>query len=555
MTGDSRTKLLTRSLQSSIKPNDYPTVLNAMGKRKAKKLESSWVDVGSEDDEKESLKASISSKSPSEGSTVQEPLRRSGRETRQKQPGRAWASDFIMPALDKEMPSPQRRSISSQVRKRTKAKVQIEDPIHEPRSSSSDKLIDHASKFAESTFLYLLALLGRALSILKTPLSYALAVYLLIGVLTIAQNILTSKVSAALTPICRIPGVSWVATGLCSSPVQLDFTSPNAPQPEFDELMKVQNRFEELLTQSGDDYAIPGFMKQSQLAMRDVREVVRFSQLHSKNELLLEFNTFIEAASQTSWDLETFNSHVGRTVDKILITARWTQRTLDDIAGPNTTRGAIGQIFGTLLAPFQPIKFTEDVVLDQYIKHSDAVQGEISDLLTEAQAVFALLRSLEETLDAIHGIAARDTQYAEASREEVLALLWTKLGGNSRQVNKFERDLTTLKKVAIYGKAAYTNIAAAVLKLQAMSAEIDQLKERLVSVDASPDRPQIPLSLHLENIQSGVERLEEARAYTRDKRNKYSQQIMDKARGAYGDPTDPLLQVPPVRKGILEVQR
>ncbi|MCJ1326769.1 hypothetical protein MMC10_003434 [Thelotrema lepadinum] len=521
-----------------------------MGKRKSKKLENSWVDVGSEDDEKDSLNASTSSKAASEGSTILKPLRRSDRETRQKQPGKSWASDFIMPALDKEMPSPQKRSMSSQVRKRTKAKIQAEDPILESRSSSSDKILDHASRLAESTFSYLLSLLGRAFLLLKTPLSFALAIYLLIGILTIAQNVLTAKVSTALTPICRIPGVSWVATGLCSSPVQLDFTSPNAPQPEFDELMKVQNRFEELLSQSGDDYAIPAFMKQSQLAMRDVREVVRFSQLHSKNELLFEFNTFIDAASQTSWDLETFNSHVGRTVDKVLITARWTQRTLDDISGPNTTRSALGSFVDTILAPFQPIKFTEDVVLDQYIKHSDAVQCEISDLLVEAQAVFALLRSLEETLDAIHGIAVRDTQYAEASREEVLALLWTKLGGNSRQVNKFEKDLTTLKKVAVYGQAAYTNIAAAVLKLQAMSAEIDQLKERLVSVDAGPGRPQIPLSLHLENIQSGVERLEEARAYTRDKRNRYSQQIMDKARGAYGDPTEPLLQVLPARKGI-----
>ena len=280
--------------------------------------------------------------------------------------------------------------------------------------------------------------------------------------------------------------------------------------------------------------------------MRDVREVVRFSHLRSKNELVYEFNTFIDAASQASWDLETFNSHVGRTVDKVLITARWTQRTLDDIQGPNKTEGLIGGIVSTLLAPFQPLKFTEDAVLDQYIKHGDAVQQEINDLLVEAQAVFALLKSLEDTLDAIHGISVRDTQYAQVSRDELLAELWTKLGGNSKQMRKFDSDLNILKQISIYGQTAYTHIAGAVLKLQSMSAEIDQLKERMSSVDV-PGRPSIPLAVHLESIQMGVERLEDARTSARDRRTESSRQIMDRARNAQGD-SDPRLLPPQPRK-------
>ena len=521
-----------------------------MPKRKTKKLESSWVDIGTEDNENEDLTASTSSKAPSEGSAVFRSLSKSERVARQRQPDNIWASDFVMPSLDKETPSPRKVSTASKVRKRSKPQMKVEKSVPEPTISSSDKLYAHAWKIGESTFSYFLALLTDILSILRRPLSYGLAVYLFIGLLVIAQNALFSRLSAALSPVCRIPGIPWVAPSLCSSPVQLNFESANAPQPEFEELIKIQNKFEDLLEQTGDDYAIPAFMKQSQLVMRDVREVVRYSQLRSRNELGFEFNRFIDVASQASWDLETFNSHVGRTVDKVLLTARWTQRALDDIAGLNNTRGPIGDLVSKLLTPFQPIRFTEDVILDQYIKHSDAVQYEISDLLSEAQAVFVLLRSLEQTMDSIHGIAVRDAQYAETSRDDILGLLWTKLGGNSQQVNKFDRDLKILKQISKYGETAYKNIAATILKLQAMSAEIDQLKERLVSVDPVPTRPQIPLHLHLENIQMGVQRLEEARSQTRDRRNAYSQQIMDRARGVYGDPDEPRLGAQSTRRDL-----
>ena len=522
-----------------------------MPKRKNKRLENSWVDVG--DDEKDDGNLTTSSSSiaaTGEGNKLKSPLNSIPNLLPPKHSNSQWISDFIMPALDKESPSPQKAQATSQLRKRPKQAAQPKAPVLEATADSSSRLAENASRVAEAVLAWVLAVLGGALQALKRPLSYIVAIYMLVGLLIVLQNILTSKISTALSPICRVPGVHFLIPRLCESPIQLNLSGPSVPQPEFDELMSVQNKFEDLLQQTGDDYAIPAFMKQSQLAMRDVREVVRFSQLRSKHELVFEFNTFIDAASQASWDLETFNSHVGRTVDKVLLTARWTQRALDDIAGPNGTRGRIGRFVSTVLAPFQPVKYTEDVVLDQYIKHSDAVQNEISDLLGEAQAVFALLRSLEETLDAVHGIAVRDTQYAEASRDEVLALLWTKLGGNSKQVNKFESDLRTLKKIATYGQAAYTHIAAAVLKLQAMSAEIDQLKERLVSVDPIPGRPEIPLSIHLENIQMGVQRLEEARAVTRDKRAEYSRQVMDKARGAYGSPDEPSLEARFARKGL-----
>ena len=497
-----------------------------MVKRRVKKLETSWVDVGEEDDESEDLSASATSFGTATKSSthfVSTPKRRGLR-----------SSSLIMPKVEREVSTPKprkRRQESIQVVQAPRPQV----PRAQEQPNNYARHARHAGNVSASAFGWVLDILLGGLQILKTPLTYAFACYMFIGLMMVVSNAVTNKISTALSPVCRIPGASMIVPSFCANPVKLNFSGSATPEPEFDHLMEVQRHFEHLLYQSVDYYAVPTFMKLSQSAMRDVREVVRYSHIKSKNELILEFDTFISAASQASWDLETFNSHIGRTVDRIMLTNRWTQRTLDQIAGPNITRGAIGMLMDTVLAPFQPVQYTEDAVLDLYIQQSDETQKEISELLTEAQIVFALLRALEESVDAIHGITARDTEYAQVARDEILATMWSKLGGNRKQRKMFESQLKVLKQVSAYGKTAYANIAGAVLKLQTMSAEIDQLRERMMSVDPTLDRQKLPLSVHLQNVQLGLQRLEEARAYARDGRQQKSRQAMEKGREVFGD--------------------
>ena len=444
-----------------------------------------------------------------------------------------------MPKLEAETPLVASISTTPAPKaRRRKPDVDDTDLEFKPKAKAAkpqkrDSVSDGAARVAFAGLGWVFDVLSGSLQVVKTPLTYVIGIYLLFGLLVVASNAVTSRLSAALTPVCRIPGSGLLFPTLCTSPVRFEVEA--TAEPEFDHLMQIQQSFEQLLQQSVDYYAMPAFMKHSQSAMRDVREVVRYSPLKSKNELILEFDTFVSAASQASWDLESFNSHIGRTVDRIMLTARWTKRTLDQIAGPNITKGIVGNAVEMLMTPFQPVKFTEDAVLDLYIKHSDEVQHEIRDLLSEAQAVFSLLKALEDTLDSIHGITARDTYYTKLGREEVLAELWSRLGGNRKQKAVFESQIKVLKQISIYGQAAYTNIGDAILKLQTMSAEIDQLKERLVSVDAGSEKTRVPLSVHLENIQLGVERLEEARGSARNARMEKSRAVIERGREVFGN--------------------
>ncbi len=57
---------------------------------------------------------------------------------------------------------------------------------------------------------------------------------------------------------------------------------------EFDGLMDVQDHFEQVLEKSARGVSLPMEMKRSEQSIRDLRTIVRYSNLQSKEELVLE---------------------------------------------------------------------------------------------------------------------------------------------------------------------------------------------------------------------------------------------------------------------------
>ena len=128
---------------------------------------------------------------------------------------------------------------------------------------------------------WMLEVLGGALKVLKTPLSYFLAIWLLFGLLVMVRNLVTTSIYASMSPICRIPGASLLNLPFC--PVY-SADSPHGPPPsvEFDQLMAVQSKFEEVLEESAGSVSLPLDMKRGEASIRDLRQLVRYSQLHAK---------------------------------------------------------------------------------------------------------------------------------------------------------------------------------------------------------------------------------------------------------------------------------
>ena len=257
-------------------------------------------------------------------------------ESPRKRPSRVNASTGVEPELI--MPTMDEGSVGGSWLREEKPRVEREpsNPVrrvprlddrsmpasyHRKNQGGQYKLVkasEDFTNFVTPMFAWTYDVMGGALNALKAPISYLIAAWLLIGLLVFLRNLLFSSVFSALSPLCRIPGASLLSLPMCRSQVSIQYSGNEPPPVEFDELMNIQNKFDAVLQESAGGVSLPLDMKRGETSIRDLRQVVRFSQLHSKNELVLEFDGFIETARIASYDLQKFNSHVGRGVDNIM---------------------------------------------------------------------------------------------------------------------------------------------------------------------------------------------------------------------------------------------
>lgn len=139
-----------------------------------------------------------------------------------------------------------------------------------------------------------------------------------------------------------------------------------------------------------------------------------------------------------------------------------------------------------------------------------------------------VLTNLEDRLEVIHGIATRETNTKSIMKEETLSELWTMVGGNRGKLTKMTRQLDLLKQVGFYRKTAFAHISGTIIRLQAMGAGLEDLRERVGSPELLRDRLDIPLSVHIENIEKGIERLDASRQNARKLEDDHIRRSLDR---------------------------
>jgi len=195
--------------------------------------------------------------------------------------------------------------------------------------------------------------------------------------------------------------------------------------------------------------------------------------------------------------------------------SKYTLRVLDGFQIEEESRGTISQFFDGILAPFQPIKFTEDILFDQFIAYTKTIEDEITKLLVEAEDLQMQLNIMESSTDTIGGIAYRDQKHANAKKDEIYSWLWTRVGGNRNRIGKINNELDFLQKITFDRKSAALHVSTTILRLVDTKSQLENLRTRL----ALPEliRESRPLSVHIDTILAGAERLEDKRQSARDR--------------------------------------
>ncbi|KAI5255300.1 hypothetical protein E4T42_02006 [Aureobasidium subglaciale] len=368
---------------------------------------------------------------------------------------------------------------------------------------------------------YALSVFSIAANALKPLLGYTLIVVLMAVGIGIAKTMLVHSVTNALSPLCNIPGAGYLNLPFCVN----NYHDGHRRPVEFDKLVVTQSNFEEILESSVHQAALPMAMKNSELSIRDLRTVVRYSSLGSRNELVNEFDGFIETARQASDGLSQFNSRISRALDGILSANRWTMKVLQGIEAAPESDGIIPRFFSQYLSAFSlavPQHSSEDVIYDQYIRHTSEVEEQIQVCILEANTLLGVLENLDERLHQISDIAHREGLKVEDANRELLGVLWTRLGANRGALAKQEQQLATLNDVGRYRKTAMQHVISTLVKLKDIENNLSQLRDD-VAAPTIVDRERMPLEMHIDLISSAVDRLQTVRDEGRKEKDKMLQ--------------------------------
>ncbi|KAF8628022.1 hypothetical protein AX15_004139 [Amanita polypyramis BW_CC] len=361
------------------------------------------------------------------------------------------------------------------------------------RQIPTEDIMDNAVQGALFTGRYLLDVLKTAINLMRKPLGIMTFVLLL----SICMGYIAHYLQKALTPFCFLPFVNRSA--MCAVLV------PQTKIDPWEQLIQVQTKtFDQLLDESAGGSSLSLEVKKAEMATADLVTLVRHSDLRTRDILASSLKEFVEDARKTGRGLQKMSAKVAGAVDNILAVNTYALRTIEDANAKKPS------IFNSLI-PWS--KNSKEVVANTFADAMGVLSANLGRLILEAEANLGNLNALEEQLSTLDDMVAREGITTKKARDELLSELWSILGGNRKELKNFDSHFVLLKQLGMFRKKALIHVTAALETLRAMSDDMEDLRERA----ATPELvgPSIPMEVHIQSIQNGIERLRDGRTKAR----------------------------------------
>ncbi|KAL5633119.1 hypothetical protein ACGC1H_003568 [Rhizoctonia solani] len=284
--------------------------------------------------------------------------------------------------------------------------------------------------------------------------------------------------------------------------------------PDFIGLTQLQSRFEYVMEGCTRSSLVAVNMKDSEMALRDLRTLVRGSSISSRDMLGQALQRFIEDARIISENLQQLRHHVWGVVGSIVPENYHAIAVLESIF-LETTGGSHGGITDLLRSfgretPLRRRKKVEDLWL-QAIRLLDK---SVRKLTNEAQTNVDHLRMIEAGLDNIQDMIITEEDNLR-SQEQGLRRRWF---ADEEKSNTHSASFKLLLKAGDDREHALNHVIGVLSELDKISQGLSDLRA-VTSTVASP--PNISVEANIKSIQNVTERLQ------------YGQTHMTKNVGAY----------------------
>jgi hypothetical protein len=280
--------------------------------------------------------------------------------------------------------------------------------------------------------------------------------------------------------------------------------------------------FESLLDEAVEGPGLALEIKKAEMATSDLATLVRVSKLNSREILADSLSEFVKDARKVGRGLTRFSSKVGGTVDSIIAVNDYALHRIE--AANSQSRGlSLRRLWSSSPAN------TKEVVTRTFTEAMDALSANMRRLALEAEVSISDLNKLEEHLKAIHEVVSREDSSISTAKDELLAELWTILGGNRKQLNGMDKHLALLRGVGGYRDRARAHVVAALHVLESMAEEMEELRERVAAPELVGDA--IPIDVHMKSIRSGLDRLKEQRIGAKQLEEQLRNRVLGSADG------------------------
>ncbi|KAJ4392997.1 hypothetical protein N0V93_002201 [Gnomoniopsis smithogilvyi] len=279
------------------------------------------------------------------------------------------------------------------------------------------------------------------------------------------------------------------------------------PVPDLVKVAGIARSFEPLIYYSEHGVAQVGDLQATGVAVWDLGESVRSSNLTSAPIIVRELDELSESLKTLAVELTRFFANVDGDVDGILIVIDWARRELSHLPptpttpftsafdnihtllsslgileSPTTgTPTRLGALATTVFGLSNPQR-TRQTLQRTFTEFLAVLEQAINDELTSSLGLFGLFEAIDHQFLNLARTVVREANAQDEQHADLLASLWTRLlGPKASAVAKYERNRLLLRNVRETTVRNKGILVEHNHKLLALKANLEALRRKLVS--------------------------------------------------------------------------
>ncbi|CAG8672890.1 3028_t:CDS:2 [Acaulospora colombiana] len=348
-------------------------------------------------------------------------------------------------------------------------------------------------------------------------------VIVLVVILSFTAPLIGSLFIRTVTPVCYLPIL--FRTDTCKWLIGVGEGKGGYDEPKFDELVDLQIQFDIILDRISLGAHLGTKIQNSEAAVRDLSTAVSVSQLQFKEQLDSSLDQLASSMKQIVPLLSKMVAAIEGTVDHTIIMDELAAEVLQAAKGENE----LGSLTFNVFLPSYTPSSTETRVLETFVYVATTLERDIE----LSRLVSKRLGSISTQLQMVNRVVYQEERYKNVGKADLLAELWSVLGGNRTKLAIFESNFALLASLPRVHKAAVDQVDHICVHLEALSNRMEILQSgvgKAIGSTASDDKSQkkaASLEANIQSLHRGITRLTDSRLKAKEKKNQVLQRITE----------------------------